>query len=342
MTERLNPRRTGLGHRKADADAEAVRQASRTVGLQIAAASAVLVLGVLGAALIFVLRHISPTQLFDIAHRHETTIDVGGIDILVAGIVIGAVAIVLAGTLSIFATRRAVRPLGDALRMQRTFIADASHELRTPLAVIDARLQLLQRSLDTADPSAPVVAELRRDAKNLIDVVNDLLISVEVRDSPNTQPVDAGPTILRAVDSMRVIAAEKNVTIVMIGSEAHDAATAISAASMHRCIIALLDNALDFAPANSVITVSLSVDSGVMRLSIRDEGPGIHGIDPARIFDRFARSGTAVDGGGTTRTGFGIGLSLVRDTVERVGGRAAVAHTSATGTEIELVIPCAR
>ena len=50
----------------------------------------------------------------------------------------------------------------------------------------------------------------------------------------------------------------------------------------------------------------------------------------------------AVGGGGTTRTGFGIGLSLVRDTVERFGGTASVVETSPSGTTIELRIPQAR
>jgi signal transduction histidine kinase len=75
---------------------------------------------------------------------------------------------------------------------------------------------------------------------------------------------------------------------------------------------------------------------------VRDHGPGITGIEPSRIFDRFARSGDAVGGGGTTRTGFGIGLSLVRDTVERFGGSASVIETSRSGTVIELRLPAAR
>ncbi|MES2169970.1 MAG: HAMP domain-containing sensor histidine kinase [Actinomycetota bacterium] len=323
-----------------DADARAVRHASRVVGAQITLAFTLVVLAVLIAAFVFVFHHISPTRLFD-PGRHEETIDVGGIDIITAGVIIGIGAIILAGTVSWFATRRAVRPLGDALRIQRAFVADASHELRTPLAVLDARLQQLQRGLQHDDPSAPTVAELRRDSHTLIEIVNDLLASAEVGgDASARHPVTVNPIVALAVDSMRIIAGEKQVGVTV--NETRPLATMMPAAAVHRCLVALLDNALDFAPVGSIIHVSLSESRSMVRISVRDEGPGITGIDPARIFDRFARSSDTVDGGGSSRTGFGIGLSLVRDTVERAGGTASVASTSAQGTEIELRVPLTR
>jgi two-component system OmpR family sensor kinase len=349
-----------------DPDARAVHRAAVAVGIQITVASGILVLGVLVAAFVFVFEHIPRSSFIDINRHHETTIDVGVVDLLSAGVLIGVVAIVLAATLSLFATRRAVRPLGDALRLQRNFVADASHELRTPLAVLDARLQLLQRGLPTADPTASVVAELRHDTKTLIDIVNDLLASAELGGHGNTEPVEVNPIVALAVNSMRLIAAEKEVTVVVRDSAR--VSTMIPAASIHRCIVALLDNALDFAPRHSTITVSVSARGttapgksargttapgnsapgksahgkrahGMARLAVSDQGEGIHGIDPARIFDRFARSELAA---GTTRTGFGIGLSLVREVVVRAGGHAAVSYTGSSGTEIELLIPLAR
>jgi two-component system OmpR family sensor kinase len=323
-----------------DADARAVRRVARLVGLQITLAFTFVVLAVLVAVFVFVFHHISPTRLFD-PGRHEGTIDVGGIDIITAGALIGLAAIVLAATVSWFATRRAVRPLGDALRLQRAFVADASHELRTPLAVLDARLQQLQRRLATDDPATPTVAELRRDSHTLIEIVNDLLASAEVGgDTGSPRPVTVNPIVALAVDSMRIIAGEKSVTVAV--NEARPMATLMPAASVHRCMVALLDNALDFAPPGSTIHVSLSDSRSRVRISVRDEGPGVSGIDPARIFDRFARSSDAIDGGRSSRTGFGIGLALVRDSVERVGGTATVASTSPRGTEIELSIPQAR
>ena len=333
--------RPSNSQRTDDSDARAIRRASREVGLQITITSSVLVLAVLIAAFAFVFSHIKPARLFPRVGSHETTIDVGGLEILVGGIVIGIIAIILAGTMSWFATRRAVRPLGDALRIQRAFVADASHELRTPLTVLDARLQLLQRGLAADDPSMPTVRELRRDTKNLIGIVNDLLALAEVDGSPASgESVPLTPAVQRAVASMSILAEERSVAIRLVTAES--SASAVPAASVHRCVVALLDNALDFSPAGSTIDVTVEEITSTAVIRVRDHGPGITGIEPSRIFDRFARSGDAVGGGGTTRTGFGIGLSLVRDTVERFGGTASVVETSPSGTTIELRIPQAR
>ena len=334
----MRPKKRGA--RLADADSFAIRRAARVVGIQLTIASSVLVVVVLAVVFALVFRHFPLGRLLTADPSKEATVDIGGLDIIFGGMLVGVVAILLAGGLSVIATRRAVRPLGEALRLQRAFVSDASHELRTPLAVLDARLQLLQRGLSHGDAAAPVVAELRSDAKALIGVVNDLLASAEIDAKPNDEPVELNQAVTFAVKSMQVLAADKNVAIVV--ADAVPLSTMVPAASLSRCLVALLDNALDYAPAGSTITVSLSARKQMARLTVRDTGPGIRGIDIDRVFDRFARSSTDVDATGALRTGFGIGLSLVRDTVERVGGRASVAQTSAEGTEIELLIPLAR
>lgn len=320
-----------------DPDAQAMRRASRSVGLQIAAAFAIVVLVVLAAAFAFVFAHIKPSHLFTVG-RHENTIDIGGLDILIAAAVIGVATIALTAILSWFVTRRAVRPLGDALRLQRHFVANASHELRTPLAVLDARLQLLERGLAVNDPSAPRVAELRQDASTLAEIVNDLLVTAEEGGGPRTPlgPVLLGPVLQLACDSFRIIAEEHQVGIELDAPP--DVSVAVPAASIHRCLVALLDNALRFSPSGSTIQVAARAERSRAEIRVIDRGPGISGIASDRVFDRFAR-GEGVEG---DATGFGIGLALVKDTVERYGGTAVVESTGASGTTILLRLPRVR
>jgi signal transduction histidine kinase len=318
-----------------DPDAVAMRRVSRTVGLQITAVFAVLVLIVLGAAFAFVFARIKPSHLFS-PGQHESTIDVGGLDILIAAAAIGATAIALAAVLGWFATRRAVRPLGDALRLQRHFVANASHELRTPLAVLDARLQQLERGLQPNDPSLPVVAELRQDASTLVQIVNDLLATAEVAGGAGVPPVPVllDPVVRLACDSLRIIAQDRGVGLDFEGSPG--LSVLVPAASVHRCVVAVLDNALRFSPSGSSIRVRVSSERSRAEIRVIDQGPGMTGIDPARAFERFAR------GDAQSSPGFGIGLALVKDTVERYGGTAAVESTGAGGTTILLRLPRAR
>lgn len=320
-----------------DADARLIRRTSWTVGLWITIAASVLVIVVVVITFAIVLREIPLRDLFD-QRRHEEKVDVGGLDILVSAIVIGFLAIVLAATLSLIVTRRAVAPLVDALARQRRFVADASHELRTPLAVLDARLQVLQRSLPPGDPHGAVVAELRADTRAVIAVVADLLDSVDVTSTGRQPPVALAPIVQTAVSSMRMLAEDQGIRV-DAAPVGEDVLVAIPETSLHRALTALIDNALKHSAPGQSVTVTTAVERGQVRIAVTDQGAGIQGIAPERIFDRFARSSEAVDGGGTTRSGFGIGLSLVQDTAGRFGGSVEVTDTSESGTTITLTLP---
>lgn len=323
-----------------DADELLVRRTAIRVGVWITVAVSILVIAVLITALAFVFQQVPLSDLFD-RNRHEEMVDIGGLDIIVGGIVIGLLAVALAGTLGILATRRAVAPLVEALARQRRFVADASHELRTPLAILDTRLQVLERDLAPDDPHRGLVEELRGDSRNVINVVNDLLDAVDLTEAGTVTPVAIGPVIAGAVASMRMIAAERRIDLRLV-SEGMDASALIPATSLHRALVALIDNAVKHTSAGESVSVDAHSERGHVAISVTDRGTGIRGIEPARVFDRFARSSLAVDGGGSASTGFGIGLSLVQDTVGRFGGTVEVTSTSEAGTVMTLRVPSPR
>jgi two-component system, OmpR family, sensor kinase len=315
---------------------EEVRRASRIVGLQLTIASGALVVAALGVAFFVILDQLRPSEVNEPPKPGEHKIYIDTTDAMIALVVIGVLAVIIAGVISVVVTRRAVRPLGRALELQREFVADASHELRTPLAVLDLRLQSLQRRLPSDDPSAPTVAELRADTHNLIDVVNDLLLAadttrlVDVRPTPLSEPVE------RAVQALAVLASDSGVELVLERMAHPD--TRVPPASIQRCATALIDNALAHSPSGSTVTVSVARDGSQAVLRVADQGSGIIGIDPARIFDRFAR---AQGNRRMERTSYGIGLALVREIATGHGGDVRVASTGPDGTVLELRLPTA-
>lgn len=231
---------------RTDADALLVRRTAIRVGLWITVAVSVLVMAVMVAAISFVFHQIPLTALFD-RTRHEEMIDVGGLDIIVGGVALGFLAIILAGTLGLLATRRAVAPLVDALGRQRRFVADASHELRTPLAILDTRLQVLERSMPAGDPNRELVDELRGDSRNLINVVNDLLDSIDVTSSGVVASEPVAPVIADAATSMRLMAHERGIQL-HVDTVPADRSAAIPPTSLHRALVALIDNAVKHSP----------------------------------------------------------------------------------------------
>jgi len=319
------------------ADSIEVRRASRTVALQITIASGALVVAAIGVAFFFILDQLRPAEVNEPPQPGEHKIYIDTTTALIAFAVVGVLAILIAGVLSIVVTRRAVRPLGKALELQRNFIADASHELRTPLAVLDARIQVLQRKLEPDDPSAASIAELRRDTRTLIDVVNDLLLAAGPEREATSDPSPFVHPVEKAVQSLQVLARETGTALLF---EKHDAvSTTVPPTSIQRCAVALIDNALAHSPAGSEVTVAVRRDGKDAVLTVTDQGAGITGIEPARIFDRFARTESMTTG--RTRAGFGIGLALVREIAVRYGGTVAVASTGPAGTSIEMRVPSA-
>ncbi|MGJ4846587.1 sensor histidine kinase [Leifsonia sp. Le1] len=314
-----------------------VRRASRAVALQITIASGALVVAAIGVAFFFVLDQLRPAEVNEPPQPGEHKIYVDTTAALIAFAVVGVLAILIAGVLSILLTRRAVRPLGEALELQRNFIADASHELRTPLAVLDARLQVLQRGLAREDPSAASIAELRKDTRTLIDVVNDLLLAAGPEREAPFDPSPFWEPVEKAVQSLQVLARDNDTALRF--EKRDDVSTTVPPTSIQRCAIALIDNALAHSPSGSSATVAVRRDGKDAVLTVTDEGAGITGIEPARIFDRFARSESTSTG--HTRAGFGIGLALVREIAVRYGGTVTVASTGSAGTSIEMRVPSA-
>ena len=314
-----------------------VRRTARRVGVFVAVASAALVIAVLAAVIAYVLTEIRLSEFFE-ARPDPNRLDIRATNLVLAGVALGIVAIVLAGTVGWLATRRAVRPLAEALRVQRQFVADASHELRTPLTVLDTRLQVLQRGLAPGDPSGQAVAALRNDTRALVAIVDDLLTTAELGRAPAAErrATDAIPGVVAAVDALEVLAHDRRITLDL----AHDdtAPTALPQIAVQRCASALIDNALAHSPDGAVVRVTAHRHDGLFRVAVSDEGPGILGIDPSRIFERFAHSDAPVQTA-THRTGFGIGLALVRDIVTRFDGSVEVVRTGPQGTEIAFTVP---
>lgn len=321
-----------------DGDALAIRTASRNIGVRVTVASAAVVFAILVAIVLFIISEVPIGALLS-PDTDPAILDINAFKLLRAAAVLGVGLVILAGLLSWFVARRAVKPLGDALRMQRSFVADASHELRTPLTILDARLQILQRGLPEGDPSTDLVTELRRDAGTLITVVNDLLESHEAADSReagDSRGAELGPAISAAVASIELIANQADVAIEL--TQPAGIFTRLSPMNVQRCLVVLLDNALRFSPGGSTVQVSVTTGKKTVTVTVRDQGSGIRGIEPSRIFDRFAHAGSAA-GGGSSGKGFGIGLSLAREIVVSKGGSMRVVSSSAEGTAIAFTVP---
>jgi signal transduction histidine kinase len=209
---------------------------------------------------------------------------------------------------------RMLSALERARETERRFLADASHELRTPVTALRGNIDYLRRH--GVDPA--VLADLEADAARLSALVHDLL-ALSREDAGGALDGDIRLDVLA-----REIGAGNAQVVV---EAAADVTVRGDRAALERAILNLVDNARRYGPPGGRITVAARQGDGFARLSVRDEGPGMSEAEAAHAFERFWR-------GAHDYEGSGLGLSLVRATAERHGGRVRV-----NGSEFTIELP---
>lgn len=324
-----------------DADQQIIKAAARKISLHIALVSAGAVTLLLAAVALFIARRSQPVETLERTGLPGYIV-IDGSEWLLALVLCGLLGVLMAATVGLLSARNAVRPLGTALEAQKRFVQDAGHELRTPLAVLDARLQLIQRREAAGEPVAGLLDQLRKDSAVLAGIVDDLLLTATLdqstaRTSPAADATDAGALISRTGEDLQLLAQAAGIRL--ITETAASIRVRVPAAELRRMITALADNALAHTPPGGSIRIVLSAEGSNAVITVIDTGAGITGTDPARIFDRFAHGTSPLPT--TARRGYGIGLALVRETAQRHGGGIVLTATSPEGTTLTLRLPAA-
>lgn len=217
--------------------------------------------------------------------------------------------------------------LGDLVRSQEAFVADASHQLRTPLAALRLRLENLEPNVDEVGRGSleGAIGELDR----LNRLVDGLLVLARADSgSATAEHVDLGALVHERVELWSALAAEHDVRVVA----AVDGPAVVQATPgrLDQVLDNLIENALAASPSNGTITVSAAPAAGAVELRVRDDGPGMTDDDRARAFDRFWRAER------TPTEGTGLGLAIVRRLVQSDGG--SIELRSAAGGGLDVVI----
>lgn len=240
-------------------------------------------------------------------------------------------------------TRRSVRPLAQALALQRRFVADASHELRSPLTVLHTRAQLLAGRLHAGDVSAATrdAEALVGDTRALGGIVDDLLASATMTGRPTPgERIDIGRLADSVCASMEAYASSCGVRLICeAGASDESLAVSGSEAALRRALTALVDNALGHQKRGGTVEVGVRRDGEQIVVDVIDDGAGIEEATMATLFNRFTRGTAHTNLGG--RQSYGIGLSLVREIVQAHGGQIVVVSTPGQGATFTIALPAA-
>jgi two-component system sensor histidine kinase TctE len=221
------------------------------------------------------------------------------------------------------ATTRVMGRLQGLIDHQNRFVRDSAHQLRTPLAVLRVQVQSARRG-DLAAEQA--LAEIDRTVARATMLANQMLSLAKVeqlRQQPDSQPLDFVDIVRQVVLDVSPLIAERALDFEL---DTDDMPVTVRA---HRWMLEeltrnLLHNAIRHSPQGGTLSVEVRHDDAATALlRLRDTGPGIAPELQKRLFTPFATGGMP--------GGSGLGLTICREIVRALDGRIALDNRMAGG-----------
>jgi two-component system phosphate regulon sensor histidine kinase PhoR len=224
-------------------------------------------------------------------------------------------------------------------QLRKDFVADVSHELRTPLAAIRGYAEtLLDGGLEDQQNNRRFVEIIFSHAVRLNDIASDLLVISELDNKAAPSPPQERMAILDVVRTA-LNTVEKSAAARRIRLNAENCFPCYVYGvrfRLEQVMVNLMDNAVKFnRPDGEVVVECGPVNHDRVRISVADSGIGIPTEDLKRIFERFYRvdKSRSRPAGGT-----GLGLPIVKEVVERMGGTVTVESTLGRGSKFVVTL----
>ncbi len=215
----------------------------------------------------------------------------------------------------------------------RQFVADAGHQLRTPLTVIMGYLSGMAQRAETTKQAVTYNTMLTQ-ARRMKSLIDDLITLARL-EHPAVH--ESAYTDLNALCARLPLSFSlEDQQRISVRATTKAAIVDVNESDLSSALCALVDNALNYAPGSDV-DVTLVQDNAHWVISIADRGPGMTGDDLRGAFDRFYR-GSASEG----VEGTGLGLPIVRKSVERMSGTILLCNRVGGGLLVTIRLPKAQ
>lgn len=216
----------------------------------------------------------------------------------------------------VHAINLALDRMNIALEQQRNFTANAAHELRTPLTIIRTQIDNIENTIDTTQKDK--ITSLKKDVDHMGRIIAQLLSESQLEQSSINadDTADLHQIAIDVVSAMAPIALKSSRDIEIIGGAENivkGRAEIISPAIRN-----LVENALEFTPKNTTITLDLHQKG---QISVRDRGDGVLPAHQSHIFERFWRAPNQQN-----RNGSGLGLSIVANIMHLHKGKVTISN----------------
>jgi signal transduction histidine kinase/CheY-like chemotaxis protein len=223
-----------------------------------------------------------------------------------------------------------------ASRAKSDFLSRMSHDLRTPLNAILGFAQILQMDTLTPDQTEGV-QQILRGGGHLLDLINEVLdiARIEVGQlSLSPEPVPVEEVVTHVVSLVRPLATRRRITITN-DQDAEGLHVRADRQRLNQILVNLVSNAVKYNRDGGTVHVSWLCRDDLVRILVRDTGPGIPADKKMRLFQPFERLGAEQ----SSVEGTGLGLALSKGLTEAMGGRIGLDSEVDAGSTFWIELP---
>ena len=223
----------------------------------------------------------------------------------------------------------------DAVR--RDFVANISHELKTPIGALSLLSEAVAASSDDPQMVKHFADKMSVTAKRLTELVQQIITLSKLQDTNPLREfelVEVADLVAEAI-SQSLTNAESR--YILLNQEILSSPQLFGdREQLVMAIHNLIENAINYSPENTKVTITVNADSGSASVIVKDQGIGISEADRERIFERFYR----VDPARSRETGgTGLGLSIVKHVATIHGGAVLVWSRPGEGSTFTMKLP---
>lgn len=241
--------------------------------------------------------------------------------------------------------RSEIADLGDAMQKMQIalegkqyveeYVQNLTHEIKSPLSAIRGAAELIDEQMPL-EKQQRFLANIRSESariSRIVDTMLELAALENRRFQPDREPVDLQALLNNVIESKGPMLAQKGIEVDLSGSET--VAFAGNRFLLHQAISNLVQNAIDFSPAQSRIAISAHFANGQVGIVISDQGAGIPDYAVDRVFEKFY----SLKRPDTGRKSTGLGLNFVREVAHAHGGEVSLNRAERGGTEAQFILP---
>ena len=244
---------------------------------------------------------------------------------------VGLFLLIRRGILTILKLRNDVKVEKQVSELKLNFFTDISHEIRTPLTMITAPLEVMLSDDNINESVKSQLRVIEKYSNKLLNLVNQILDLRRMQDRKlEVREIDLGEFASEVCENFKEMSLQRNIQLKVTAGKTKPHIWA-DVDNLDKILVNLLSNAFKYCKKGNVIEVQVEESEKNVYLKVSDNGPGISSVVQKKLFVRFSNYNENPFNPST-----GIGLSIVKDSVDKHGAEIVVETKPGKGSSFKI------